>query len=87
MKKNNLTAAGLESKWVQEIIKIAESLQFDYVVWEEVFNNGVKINENTIVEVSHLYFLFNPPTSIDATSADADENIFCFLALSFLRRT
>ena len=58
MKKNNLTAAGLESKWVQEIIKIAESLKFDYVVWEEVFNNGVKINENTIVEVSHLYFSF-----------------------------
>ena len=58
MKKNNLTAAGLESKWVQEIIKIAESLKFDYVVWEEVFNNGVKINENTIVEVSQLYFSF-----------------------------
>ena len=44
MKKNDIRTFGdLESLWVQGVIDIAESLDLDYVVWEEVFSNGVKV--------------------------------------------
>ena len=43
MKDQNITNyADLEAEWMQEIIKISESLKFDYVVWEEDFSNGVQ---------------------------------------------
>ena len=52
MKRNTIKTFGeLESIWVTNVITIAEQLKFDYVVWEEVFSNGVKINNQTIVEV------------------------------------
>ena len=45
MKENNVTSyAKLEEIWVQKVIKITEKHKFDYVVWEEVFNNGIDIN-------------------------------------------
>lgn len=44
MKENKIaTYADLESIWVQEMIKISENLNKQYIVWEEVFNNGVKV--------------------------------------------
>jgi len=44
MHKNDLKHfADLESIWVQGIIEIAQKLDFEYVVWEEVFTNGVKV--------------------------------------------
>ena len=44
MKENKITNyADLESIWVQEMIKISENLNKQYIVWEEVFNNGVKV--------------------------------------------
>ena len=38
------TYADLEALWIQEMIKISEDLKKEYIVWEEVFNNGVKVN-------------------------------------------
>ena len=53
MAANNLTTyPQLEQQWVQGMVEIAESLKKHYVVWEEVFVNGVKINNNTVVEVT-----------------------------------
>lgn len=44
MKKNNLTNyAELESLWVSAMIDTVTYLNKDCVVWEEVFNNGVKV--------------------------------------------
>ena len=40
-----------------------------------------------IFSITKIICNFNQPTPIDSTSADADENIFCFLALSVLRRS
>lgn len=52
MKKENLTDyAKLEEIWIQRVLNITENNKFDYIVWEEVFNNGININKNTVVEV------------------------------------
>ncbi|CAG5113336.1 Oidioi.mRNA.OKI2018_I69.chr2.g7447.t1.cds [Oikopleura dioica] len=52
MAKNNLTTyAQLEQVWVQGMVDIAHDLKKNYVVWEEVFVNGVKISNETVVEV------------------------------------
>mgnify|MGYP000410891082 CR=1 FL=1 len=52
MKEHNLTDyAKLEEIWITQIINITETNSFDYIVWEEVFNNGININKNTVVEV------------------------------------
>lgn len=52
MKEHNITTyAGLESLWVTGVIEIAQSLKLNYVVWEEVFTNGVKVNNQTVIEV------------------------------------
>ncbi|KAM4809543.1 beta-hexosaminidase subunit beta isoform 1-T1 [Rhinophrynus dorsalis] len=41
----------LESYYIQEILGIVSSFKKGYVVWQEVFDNNVKINPDTIVEV------------------------------------
>lgn len=52
MTKHNLKSySELESIWVEGVIKMAQALNVEYIVWEEVFNNGVKIDSKTIVEV------------------------------------
>lgn len=49
MTKNNImTFPELESRWVQGMIDIAEKLDFNYVVWEEVFSNEVKVSKVVI---------------------------------------
>ena len=48
MKNHNLTNyADLESIWVKRVIDIAETAKFDYLVWEEVFTNGVKVRSKS----------------------------------------
>jgi len=52
MEQNKIkTYADLESLWVTGMIEIVRKLGMEYVVWEEVFNNGVKLDAQTIVEV------------------------------------
>ena len=49
MKTNNVTSyAKLEEIWIQKVINITENHKFDYVVWEEVFNNGIDINPEVL---------------------------------------
>ena len=56
MKKANLTTyAQLESLWVTGVIGIAENLDLSYIVWEEVFTNGVKVNNETVIDVWKNY--------------------------------
>ena len=43
-----MTFPELESRWVQGMIDIAEKLDFNYVVWEEVFSNEVKVSKVVI---------------------------------------
>lgn len=56
MKDHNITTyPELESLWITGVIEIADSLNFNYVVWEEVFTNGVKVNNQTVIEVWKNY--------------------------------
>ncbi|KAE8636021.1 hypothetical protein XENTR_v10002815 [Xenopus tropicalis] len=41
----------LESYYIQQVLGIVSSLKKGYMVWQEVFDNNVKINPDTIVEV------------------------------------
>ncbi|CAG9813344.1 unnamed protein product [Phaedon cochleariae] len=52
MKKENITDyKGLESYFVQRVINIVDALKAKSIVWEEVFENGVKLPTETIVQV------------------------------------
>ncbi|XP_018120717.1 beta-hexosaminidase subunit beta isoform X2 [Xenopus laevis] len=41
----------LESYYIQQILGIVSSLKKGYMVWQEVFDNNVKLNPDTIIEV------------------------------------
>ncbi|XP_027720118.1 beta-hexosaminidase subunit beta [Vombatus ursinus] len=41
----------LESYYIQRLIDIISSTNKGYIVWQEVFDNGVKLKQDTIVEV------------------------------------
>ncbi|XP_063170641.1 beta-hexosaminidase subunit alpha [Candoia aspera] len=43
--------AKLESFYIQRLLAIVSSYHKGYVVWQEVFDNGVKVNPNTIIHV------------------------------------
>ncbi|CAG9764281.1 unnamed protein product [Ceutorhynchus assimilis] len=52
MKKQNLTTyKDLESFYIQKVVNMVENLQFKSIVWEEVFSNGVKLPNETLVHV------------------------------------
>jgi len=58
MKEQNITTyQKLEEYWVKNILDISQKQNFEYVVWEEVFNNGIDIAEKTVVEV---WLPYNP---------------------------
>uniref|UniRef100_A0AAY4AJT7 Beta-hexosaminidase n=1 Tax=Denticeps clupeoides TaxID=299321 RepID=A0AAY4AJT7_9TELE len=41
----------LESFYIQRLLDIVSSTDKGYMVWQEVFDNGVKLNQKTVVEV------------------------------------
>jgi len=49
--KNITTFAKLEDYYMQKVLDIVKSLNKSYIVWEEVFNDGVQIKPDTIVHV------------------------------------
>jgi len=53
MKKNNMEGdyAKLEQTHIQKVINISTEVGFSYIVWQEVIDNGIKANEDTVVEV------------------------------------
>ncbi|XP_018333566.1 beta-hexosaminidase subunit alpha [Agrilus planipennis] len=53
MRKMNITGdyAALEGYYIQRLLNIVNKLNISPVVWEEVFNNGVKLPTSTVVQV------------------------------------
>lgn len=53
MEKHNITNdyAALESYYIQKLLNIVKYLNTSYVVWEEVFNNGIQLPDEAIVHV------------------------------------
>uniref|UniRef100_A0A671NBB0 Beta-hexosaminidase n=1 Tax=Sinocyclocheilus anshuiensis TaxID=1608454 RepID=A0A671NBB0_9TELE len=41
----------LESFYIQRLLDIVAATKKDYMVWQEVFDNGVKLKDDTVVEV------------------------------------
>ncbi|XP_031781641.1 beta-hexosaminidase subunit beta-like [Nasonia vitripennis] len=53
MQKNNISTkyAKLEELYIQRVLDIVDELKVKPIVWQEVFNNGVKMHEGTAVQV------------------------------------
>ena len=52
MTANNITTyPALENYWEDRLLEIIHNLNHSYVVWEEIFNNGLHIAPETIVHV------------------------------------
>lgn len=51
MQKHNLTFKELEDLFIQKVIDKVSSLNASSVVWQEVYENGVKLAEGTVVQV------------------------------------
>jgi len=52
MKTHNISSySKLEELYIQKVIDINEHYKLNYIVWQEVIDNGVKANNQTVVEV------------------------------------
>lgn len=52
MEENKISSyEELESYFIQNVVDILNSLNTNYLVWEEVFVNGVDLPNNTVVHV------------------------------------
>ncbi|XP_077976592.1 beta-hexosaminidase subunit beta-like isoform X4 [Styela clava] len=52
MKQKNMTTYNqLEQYYIQKVINICEEIGSSYTVWQEVIDNGVKVENDTVVEV------------------------------------
>lgn len=53
MKARNMTGnfALLEGEYIAKLLQITDSLEANTIVWQEVFDNGVKMPTNTVVHV------------------------------------
>ncbi|KAG8234686.1 hypothetical protein J437_LFUL015340 [Ladona fulva] len=53
MDSNGLTDnyAGLEEYYIQKLVDLVKNLNASSIVWQEVFDNGVNIDPNTVVQV------------------------------------
>lgn len=52
MKANhNDTYEELEQYYAERLTSIVDKLQRNYIVWQDIFDNGVKLNSNTIINI------------------------------------
>lgn len=52
MKANNITTyAGLEERYIQRVVDMAQAVNVSSIVWQEVFTNGVRLPDETVVHV------------------------------------
>ncbi|XP_072385897.1 beta-hexosaminidase subunit alpha-like [Diabrotica undecimpunctata] len=52
MKEKGITNfEDLESFYIKKVIDMIDSLQYQSIVWEEVFTNGVELPKNTVIQV------------------------------------
>lgn len=57
MVKNNITGkyAKLEEVYIQKILELSEKIGFSYIVWQEVFDNGVQVSPISVNFVLKAY--------------------------------
>jgi len=51
MKDNGFDGAGLENYFENRLLDIVGKLGKSYVVWQEIFNNGVEVKPDTVIDV------------------------------------
>ena len=52
MKKENITRYEvLEERYIQRIVDMVKDLHHKSIVWQEVFENGVRLSPGTVVHV------------------------------------
>jgi len=51
MKARGLDGAGLENYYENRLLDIVGQLGKSYVVWQEIFNNGVQVKPDTVIDV------------------------------------
>jgi len=51
MQEHNFTGADLENFFENKLLDIVGGLNKSYMVWQEIFNNGLKVKPDTIIDV------------------------------------
>jgi len=57
MKARNLNGAGLETYFEQRLLDIVGGIGKSYIVWQDIFNNGVTVKPDTVIDVWRKGFL------------------------------